>query len=403
MERDQTAESIRDLDLARRLTSWWTDWTDQSEDGDIPFAPPSLPAAGKLLADEALLWSRGVVRPSSRSAMQGAQREIAAATELYERAGWLEDPTGFHPAPPNARPRFEKAWGPAGAYEHMTFESGYVPEPEDPARSRWLGYRDNCEGHAWVLRNPEDSGRWLVCVPGLGMGSALSDLAAFEAARLRREYGLNVLVYVPPLHGPRRRGWRSGEGLFDPSPLQFVHFATQAVWDLRRILGWIRSHGGTRIGAFGLSMGATPVSLLANLEPGLACVIGGIPSVDPRHHIAPFCDYVEEHTGEDAASVRARIEHLYRVVSPYAAPVLVSRSRRYLFAGVLDRVITPERVKRLWSHWGEAEIAWYPGSHVSFGSEPEVRRFVEQAYARSGLIEAPGASTARSWWPWSDA
>ena len=96
------------------------------------------------------------------------------------------------------------------------------------------------------------------------------DLAAFRAADLRDRFGVNVLLPVLPLHGPRRIGRLSGDGFFGADIVDMVHAEAQAMWDLRRWLGWIRAQGGSRIGVYGLSLGGYNAALLACLDAELA-------------------------------------------------------------------------------------------------------------------------------------
>ena len=46
---------------------------------------------------------------------------------------------------------------------------------------------------------------WLVCVHGAEMGRAALDLMLFRAWHLHQDLGLNVVLPVLPMHGPRAR------------------------------------------------------------------------------------------------------------------------------------------------------------------------------------------------------
>ncbi|MEZ4217653.1 MAG: alpha/beta hydrolase family protein [Myxococcota bacterium] len=378
---------------------------------DVPIAPPHPLVAAKLVADEAYLLARAPLVSSLGPAVDfvGAEAEIAAALELFARRGWLDDPRSFHRhtagdagSPPPAAPRARREWSAVGRFDHLRFVSGYAPDPDVPGRARWLAQRANREAHAWAVRSASDTRRWLVCIPGWGMGSPSLDLSAFAADALHAAHGLNVLLYVPPLHGPRRAGWRSGDGLFDASPLAFVHASAQAVWELRRLVAWLRAEGAERVGVFGLSLGASFAALLASVEPGLDCVVAGMPATDVAPRYASYCDGVARKTGEAPSDVRARAERLLRVAAPTAVAPLVPRERRYVFAGVVDRVVRPADVLALWRHWERPRIAWYPGGHVSYATEPKVRALLARAWDEAGLARparrARGsrASTRRS-------
>ena len=72
------------------------------------------------------------------------------------------------------------------------------------------------------------------------MGTPLIDLLAFQPEIFHRRLGLNLLVPTLPLHGPRKSGRRSGDGFLSGDPLDTLHAEAQAMWDLRRLLGWLR-------------------------------------------------------------------------------------------------------------------------------------------------------------------
>src|SRR5574341_1062349 len=86
-----------------------------------------------------------------------------------------------------------------------------------------------------------------------------------------------------PFHGPRKLGAVSGIGMFGSDFLDSAHALAQAIWDVRRLIGWIRAQGGSEISCYGLSLGGYSAALLASLAPELKTVIAGIPAADfPR-------------------------------------------------------------------------------------------------------------------------
>ena len=74
---------------------------------------------------------------------------------------------------------------------------------------------------------------------------------------------------------------------------------------------------------------------------------------------------------------------VHRVVSPLAMPCTVPHDKRFIYAGVADRMAKPEAAVRLWHHWEEPAICWYGGSHVGYALSRDVRRFVAAAIASS--------------------
>jgi hypothetical protein len=218
------------------------------------------------------------------------------------------------------------------------------------------------------------------------MGHPLIDFTGFPAAAFHLDRGLNVVIPVLPLHGPRSVGPRSGDGFLTGDHLDTVHMQAQAVWDVRRIIGWLRARGAPAIGVYGLSLGGHTAALLAALEDDLACVIAGMPATCyvsvARWNIPPLLWRLAETFGVPWQE----IERLMRVISPLALPPRVPHGRRFLFHGMADRLVPPEGVSVLWHHWEQPRLAWYEGTHVSFGLEPAVHAFLVEALESAGLV-----------------
>ena len=94
--------------------------------------------------------------------------------------------------------------------------------------------------------------------------------------------------------------------------------------------------------------------------------------------------------GFERALVRvlALAHQLNRVVSPLSLPPRVASERRYIYAGVADRLVHPRRqVLRLWEHWDRPAAHWYAGGHLGFFRSPPVGRFIADALATSGMTQ----------------
>jgi hypothetical protein len=360
--------------------------------GDEPARARFAPMLGpKVALDEWAMALATFAAIPARAAIIRNHHEISLAADLFKQRGWLDETTSYHETPPPlAEPKIRAKRIGSTRFEHLKFESGYEPHAGEPGRERWLSYLRNRRAHAWVLRHANGNRPWLVCVHGWRMGSPAIDLAAFRAERLHRQLGFNVLLPVLPLHGPRATGW-SGADFLGGDALNTVHAMAQAMWDLRRILSWIRSQGSTGVGAYGLSLGGYTVALLATIEENLDCVIAGIaPSdfVDLGHaHSHPLIAAFNRYGAPPEAEARDAL----RVISPLGAPPRVPWANRYLFGGLADRMVPRRQVRALWEHWQRPRLAWYNGSHLSFRREPEVRALLREAFAkleRTGRDEA---------------
>ncbi|MEE2702644.1 MAG: alpha/beta hydrolase [Myxococcota bacterium] len=348
---------------------------------------PSLGLACKVAMDEAVLATRSLVSdtvgPGDRVRLSDEARD---ARRYFDQRGWLDKPSGYYVDPPVLEaPELRRRRTRGAAFLELSFESGYEPYAEEPGRERWLSYAANRVAYAWVLEHPDGPRPWLVCVHGFRMGSPLVDLAAFRAAELHRRLGLNLVLPVLPLHGPRKIGRRSGGRFLAGDLMDTVHAEAQAIWDLRRVLSWVRGRGAIGVGAFGLSLGGYTVALLAGLEEHLSCVIAGIPAADFAR-LGPSMDGGP--AGLPGGSV-SDAEAVLRVVSPLAFAPRVPLARRFVFGGTVDRLVPPDQVRDLWEHWERPRICWFAGSHMSYRFEAGVRELIEEALRERGLGSNP--------------
>jgi hypothetical protein len=296
-------------------------------------------------------------------------REVFDAAELYDARGWLEKPMDYHRLPPLLEnPDIRPARTRKREYEHLSFESGYEPWDGEPGSERWDSFTANKTAHAWVLRHPGPPRPWLVALHGYRMGIAAIDLLAFDPAF----YHENRFI--------------GGD------PLDSIHAEAQAMWDLRRLLSWVRAQDAPAVGAMGLSLGGYQTSLLACFDEDLACAIAGIPLTDVSRAVWRHAPMLHLLHAEREGIVRDHVAEVLRVVSPLVLEPKVPHERRYIFGGVADQLVTPDHVRDLWDHWDRPRIAWYQGSHLTFRAHPHVRRLVRDALDESGL--APRQSIA---------
>ncbi len=325
-----------------------------------------------------------------------AARALAASREHLDRRGYLDDPAAYHRPPPlPAGLEVSAQRGPMARFDHLTWDSGWAPEPDEPGAADWGARPANRRAGAFVARAPgRDRGRWVVCVHGFGMGaSGTMDLQAFRAARLH-QLGLHVAVPVLPLHGARANGRVRGEDLMTIDLVNAMHGMAQAVWDTRALVRWLRqTQGAEEVAILGLSLGGLVAAVCAALDPYVG-VVAGIPVVD-------LPDLFRRHSPD---GIRAEAERhgvlgplsddVHRVVSPLAMDCRVPVDRRYVFAGLGDRMSTFGQARRLWLHWDQPHLAAYAGGHVGFFFSAEVRRFLEAAFTEMFHLPVPDLSEA---------
>jgi hypothetical protein len=351
----------------------------------VPKPSPGLGLAARVAADEVVLGLEqfSVGLPIGHD-LQRLVGEILEAHSLFGERGWIGEPTRYHTPPPVlTKPQIRSAHSGRIAFEHLSYESEYAPHPDEPGRERWLGYRPNRTAHAWVLRHRDGDRPWLVCSNGYRSGNPGLDLRLF--GYYHETLGLNVLMPVLPLHGPRRVGRLSGDGFLGGEVLDSIHAEAQAIWDLRRLIGWIRAEGAPRVGALGLSLGGFTTALLAGIESGLASAVAGIAIADLarifwRHGPKLQLAYLA-HAKIDEALVST----LMRPVSPLAVLPLVPQAGRMLFGGISDRLVPPDHIRDLSAHWEHPRTVWYAGGHLSFWLDPRVQAGIDATLLDSQL------------------
>jgi hypothetical protein len=305
---------------------------------------------------------------------------------LHER-GWLDHPASFHREPPPPEDaRLVAARGVGRDFERLSFTSGFVPDAQLPGAALWLEHLPNRECFANVFRQNEPGRPWLLCVHGYRMGTPFLDLRLFAPHILHERLGLNVVMPTLPLHGPRRIGRQSGDHFLDGDLLDLLHAESQALWDLRRTIAWIRmQEPDAKIGVLGYSLGGYNAALLAGHQPGLDFVVAGIPVCDFastlwRHIPIPQRDYFVAQGLDES-----RYRRLLSVVSPTQATPMLAADRLHIFAGTADRVVPPEQPLRLAHHWGR-DISWFPGAHLTFRGERSVVRCIQDAMTGAGWV-----------------
>ncbi len=357
---------------------------------DVPPPEPTLRLAAEVAVDEIVVASMQVTLPLvSGDDWQRIRAEVIEASELFEARGWLEKPTTYHEEPPELEdPSMVPARTRGIDYEHLSFESGYEPHADEPGRERWLSYAANRTAHAWVVRHPGPPRPWLVAIDGFQTGFPLMDLSAFPPRLYVEQLGMNMICPVLPLHGRRKAVRRSGDGFLAGDVLDTVHAEAQAMWDIRRVLSWVRGQGAPAVGVFGASLGGYQASLLAGLDEDIACSIAGIPLADiPRvfwRHGPPLLIRHGEHHGVQ----RDQVSEVMSVISPLTLEPRIPRERRYIFAGVCDRIVPADQARDLWEHWERPRIVWHQGGHLTCMSSPAVKGLMRDALEESGLTQS---------------
>jgi len=338
-----------------------------------------------------LIAQLGEMARPQRPLVEVAQ-DLRAAAERHLELGWVREPHRAHPAPPVLeKPDLtrERIAG-AGQLEHLRFESEY--QPNDPEiRDGYLSHRDNRTAHAYLWRHASGPRPTLICLHGYGMGRVSFDARVLGVNWLHRGLGLDVAAVVLPLHGPRALRRRSGAGFLDAHPLWTNAAFGQAIWELRRLAGWLRNQGAPLLGVYGVSLGGYTAALFASIESRLGCAITVVP-------VASLTAMIRRDLSEEKRLAREALgltdEVLEQAWAPHA-PLLhapkVEKSGRLIVAGLADRICTPDQAQALFEHWERPAIHWFPGTHLVPIGRRATRARIEQ-HLRDTLLAEPAPS-----------
>jgi dienelactone hydrolase len=268
----------------------------------------------------------------------------------------------------------------AGAVVDLSWESGYEPLFE-PIADEYVGYTENRIMHARHLRHDRPAPT-IICLHGWGGGAYWIEERAF-AARWFYRCGFDVVLATLPFHGLRTpKQVRLSGALFPTANVFRTNEAfAHSVHDLRALVGWLRSRGAPRVGFMGMSLGGYTTALVSSVDSSIDFAIPMIPAVS-------FADLLWDHgkgtrgrkRAETAGVTKQMLVDFFRVHCPLEHQPKVPHERRFIIAGLGDRITPPSQAKALWRHWGEPKIHWFAGAHLlQIGRGEalrEVRRFL---------------------------
>jgi hypothetical protein len=80
-------------------------------------------------------------------------------------------------------------------------------------------------------------------------------------------------------------------------------------------------------------------------------------------------------------------------VSPLTFEPKLPVDRRFIYAGVADRVTRPDQSRALWRHWGKPRIDWMSSGHVMATMKSDIKPILRSIIAET-LFEAGAAPFA---------
>lgn len=350
--------------------------------------PPGLASHAAVAADEGLLagWQL-IARASPSRVPLDAIDDVRSAVERYRASGLAADPSRAHPLPPALeKAHLARRHLPVlGEVEELSFESEY--EPFDPeVRERYLDLAPNRVAQATLLRHPDRPRPTLLCVHGLAGGIPAWDARLFATRRLHA-LGLDIVQVMLPFHGRRTVARIPGQGFLDGHPLVTNAAFGQAIWELRRIAGWVRAQGAPAVGVLGVSLGGYTAALFSSVERGVASSIAMIPAVRLASLVRRETRPAVRRALDAVGFGDALLEEVYTPHAVLGHRPRVAPEARLIVAGQADRVCPPSHAEALWEHWDRPAIHWFPGSHLVRHGGTAMRGRID-AHLRETLVSA---------------
>ena len=315
------------------------------------------------------------------------EQEVEHLIEHHEHIGVTDDPFSHHDDPPAPEHAEFAPWH-AGDLtgEWMTFDSEWTPHPSAPGRARWISDVTNSKVHVALIRHDDQPRPWLIYLHGAEMGRSKIDARILRAERLVENLGVNIAMPVLPKHGPRRLRDGGIRGSFPSLEMaENIHGLSQAIWDVRRVLTWVRTQEPTSIGVYGFSLGSNVASLLAALEPELDALVVGCPVADLVDLFVRNTPQAE--AGADRLAMlyeRAKIAH--QPISPLHLDRVLPKDRIAMIGATADRLSDPlHQLSRLWEHWDQPEVEWVDGGHMSYILKSDATDRLENALRTRGV------------------
>jgi hypothetical protein len=368
----------------------------------VPLASRSAALHGAVSADLLLatVWE-GAARFRRVPALARAAVDVENAVTRWRESGWLAAPQGaFAAPPPLEKIRIERrAVAGGGDAEHLCFASEF--EPADPEIAvDFLARRENRSAHVLLWRHAGAAPRpTLIVVHGFGMGRLALDLPwlrlrGLDWIGMHRVLGIDVAYVILPFHGPRSDGTPSGRGFFDVHPLFAPAALAQAVWELRRIAGWLRAQGAPAVGVHGLSLGGCTAALFAAFDPTLACAVPMCPAVDLAEIFWRQLPPARRRDWTDAGLGPARLAAAWSLAAPLRHRPVVAQEGRLVIGAIGDQIATPSGVEALWRHWDEPSIHWLPGAHLAWLGQAGLQTRLA-GHLRATLLAEPAPLLSR--------
>ena len=297
-------------------------------------------------------------RQRSTAESLGPEARVEVLSTLAARYGaFVAKPDAFFPDPAAAEPnlRFVRPYA-RGRVVDLVWPSAYEPYASE-LRDAYHGWESNRRAHARLFTHGRPRPTVVLIHGYLGGNHGFEERV--WPVRWLFDKGLDVVLFVLPLHGERRA---SGRPKFPSSdPRITIEGFRQFVGDFRALHAYLRAREVPAVGAMGMSLGGYSAALLSTLVDDLAFTIPMIPLAS----IADFARDGDRFVGTASQQRRQHelLEETLSVVSPLSRPCLVPRTGRLVLAARGDRVTPMTHAQRL-AHHLDAPLEVFTGGHL---------------------------------------
>ncbi|MDD9944817.1 MAG: hypothetical protein OXU20_27495, partial [Myxococcales bacterium] len=331
----------------------------------------------------------------------GRMRGLALMGAFYGDPAWLAPDSGFFPKPAPISPHIRRIrrLGRTGEVLELCWPSAFqplwcasevrlrvsradapweppltIPEREEVLtaiertarrghdfRTRYASLSNNRTAHARLYRHHDGPRPTVVLLHGF-----LGGFSSLDATMLQAKHfylgGMDVVMTVLPLHGPRRES----RGLKPPrfpgsDPRYTVEGFRQLVFDHQALFDYLLCGQVASLGIGGMSLGGYGAALLATLDPRLRFALLHIPLCS----ISEFALRTGRMVGtqrEQREQARA-LGRVHRPISPSSRPPALPGTRVHIVTGRADEVTGPQQATTLVTHFN-AQHHTFSGGHV---------------------------------------
>lgn len=230
-------------------------------------------------------------------------------------------------------------------------------------------YAANLRAHARWIR-PEGALRknCLIYVHGwLEPGSWAEETTLFR--KWAKELDSDIVHVALPFHGARKpkEALFSGEFFWTADLVRSMEGVRQAVCDTRAILAFLRARGYSHVGVTGISLGGAITMLLGCVEPLPDFIIPIISHLELESAVeeAPILWRMKQDLDRWGVDREQRKDLFRRLGLSSYRPRLAPERQLWIQARE-DVYIDAALAEAQWREWGQPNILWIDGGHMTF-------------------------------------